>query len=72
MIDEEAKDTYTMKTPLCKIESKNSESREEKIQRYLSKRKRRCWGDNQVTFKSRKKFANKRPRYKGRFVSMNK
>ena len=72
MIDEESKDTYTMKTPLCKIESKNSESREEKIQRYLSKRKRRCWGDDQVTFQSRKNVANKRPRYKGRFVSMNK
>ena len=66
MIDEESKDTYT------KIESKNSESREEKIQRYLSKRKRRCWGDDQVTFQSRKNVANKRPRYKGRFVSMNK
>jgi len=39
-----------------------------KVQKYLEKKKKRKW-DKQVNYQSRKKVADTRPRYKGRFVS---
>lgn len=39
-----------------------------KVQKYLEKKKKRKW-EKQVNYQSRKKVADTRPRYKGRFVS---
>ena len=39
-----------------------------KVKKYLEKKRRRKW-DKQVNYQSRKKVADKRPRYKGRFLS---
>ena len=44
------------------------EERKAKIARYLKKKEARQW-DKKVQYQSRKKVADKRPRFKGRFVS---
>lgn len=54
-------------TPWCRIPSKNLETRKQKIDRYLYKKSRRCWGKN-FSYDIRSKFAVTRPRYKGRFI----
>lgn len=54
-------DNY-MVGPLTKKE------REQKVKKYLEKKKRRQWM-KKVNYQSRKKVADTRPRYKGRFVS---
>lgn len=47
--------------------TKYSETRQDKIDRYLYKKKRRCWNRGQ-RYEIRQRFANSRPRYKGRFL----
>lgn len=47
--------------------SGTSNSRAAAIQRYLSKKSRRCW-TKASSYKSRQRVANSRPRHKGRFV----
>lgn len=42
--------------------------REAKVKKYLEKKKKRQW-EKKVNYESRKKVADTRPRYKGRFVS---
>lgn len=42
--------------------------RAQKVKKYLEKKKRRNW-EKQVNYESRKKVADTRPRYKGRFLT---
>lgn len=46
---------------------KVTETRQQKIDRYLYKKKRRCWNRTKG-YVIRQEFANARPRYKGRFL----
>ena len=47
---------------------KKNEYRKKAIKKYLEKRKRRNW-NNKYIHKCRSEFANRRPRYKGKFLS---
>ena len=49
---------------------KSVETRQQKIERYLYKRKRRCW-NRKKRYEVRQSFANARPRHKGRFIPLN-
>ena len=46
----------------------SKKQRDLKVKKYLEKKKKRTW-DKKVNYESRKKVADTRPRYKGRFVS---
>ena len=46
----------------------SKKERDKKVRKYLEKKKRRKW-TKKVNYQSRKKVADSRPRYKGRFVS---
>ena len=46
----------------------SKKQRDLKVKKYLEKKKKRKW-DKKVNYESRKKVADTRPRYKGRFVS---
>ena len=46
---------------------KVTETRQQKIDRYLYKKKRRCWNGTKG-YVIRQEFANSRARYKGRFI----
>lgn len=46
------------------------EERKEKVNRYLRKKMRRKWS-KKINYHSRKKVADTRPRFKGRFVSVD-
>ena len=43
----------------------------ERIRKYMEKRKRRKWGKF-IRYAERKRLASQRPRYKGRFIKVNK
>lgn len=45
------------------------EERSQKVKRYLQKKMRRKW-NKKINYHSRKKVADTRPRFKGRFVSV--
>ena len=46
------------------------ETRSQKVNRYLRKKMRRKWS-KKINYHSRKKVADTRPRFKGRFVSVD-
>ena len=52
-------------------ENKSGETRQQKIDRYMYKRTRRCWNSTKG-YEIRSRFANSRPRHKGRFLPVAK